>query len=359
MSDFSSKLAAPVAVLPAAPCCADPSRRALLRAAGSSALAATPLFALGGSARAQQAAAPAKALVPLQFAWNQTSFCLTPVAVAKETGIFAKHGLDVSLINYAGSTDQLLESIATGKADAAVGMIHRWLKPLESGFDVKIIAGLHGGCMRLIGYKPAQIAKLADLKGKTIGVQGMDAPARHFFSVYLKKNGIDPEREITWRVYPRDLLGLAAQKGEIHAVAETDPIAFTIERDTQGGFVELASNASGQYHDKVCCVVGVGGKLVREHRAEASALARSLVEAYEWASGNIDESAKIFLKYTTNLPLEDLKSLYKTLTLHHHPVGTDLRDEIAYYAQDFKELGVLKSGTDPKKFADHVFTKVL
>jgi NitT/TauT family transport system substrate-binding protein len=336
----------------------DASKRALLRAAGAVAVAA-PFLALGGNVLAQQAPAPAKALVPLQFAWNQTSFCLTPVAVAKETGIFAKHGLDVSLINYGGSTDQLLESLATGKADAAVGMIHRWLKPLESGFDVKIIAGLHGGCMRLIGYRPANITKLADLKGKTIGVQGMDAPARHFFSVYLKKNGIDPEREITWKVYPRDLLGLAAEKGEIHAVAETDPIAFKIERDSKGGFVELASNASGQYHDKVCCVVGVGGKLARDRRPVATALARSLVEAYEWASGNIDESAKIFLKYTTNLPLEDLKSLYKTLTLHHHPVGADLRDEIIYYANDFKDLGVLKASTDPKKYADHVFVKVL
>jgi NitT/TauT family transport system substrate-binding protein len=123
--------------------------------------------------------------------------------------------------------------------------------------------------------------------------------------------------------------------------------------------VELASNASGQYHDKVCCVVGVGGKLLRDNRPVAAALARSLVEAYEWASGNIDESAKIFLKYTTNLPLEDLKSLYKTLTLHHHPVGADLRDEIAYYAQDFKDLGVLKPSTEPKKYADHVFVKVL
>jgi NitT/TauT family transport system substrate-binding protein len=335
----------------------DAARRALLCAAG-----AAPLLALGGNAWAQAATAASKAsdaLVPLQFAWNQTSFCLTPVAVAKETGIFRKHGLDVSLINYAGSTDQLLESLATGKADAAVGMIHRWLKPLESGFDVKIIAGLHGGCMRLIGYKPAKVTKLADLKGKAIGVQDMGAPAKHFFSVYLKKNGIDPEQDVTWKVYQRDLLGLAAEKGEVQAVAETDPLAFKIERDTKGGFVELATNASGQYHNKVCCVVGVGGKLVRDNRPVATALARSLVEAYEWSAANIDASAEIFLKYTTNLPLADLKSLYETLTLHHHPIGADLRDEIASYAEDFKELGVLKNSTDPRKYADHVFVKVL
>jgi NitT/TauT family transport system substrate-binding protein len=267
--------------------------------------------------------------------------------------------LDVSLINYAGSTDQLLESIATGKSDAAVGMIFRWLKPLEAGFDVKVIAGLHGGCVRLIGYKPAGIVKIEDLRGKTIGVPDLGAPATHFFSVFLKKNGIDPEKEITWRVYQRDLLGLAAEKGEIHAVADTDPMAFQIERDSKGGFVELATNISGEYHDKACCVIGINGNLARTNKPVAAALARSLVEAYSWTAHNIEESAKIFLKYTTNITLDELKELYATLNLHHHPVGTDLRDEIVAYARDFKQLGVLKASTDPVKYADHVFVKVL
>ena len=34
--------------------------------------------------------------------------------------------------------------------DAGLGMALRWLKPLEQGFDVKIAAGTHGGCMRVL-----------------------------------------------------------------------------------------------------------------------------------------------------------------------------------------------------------------
>ncbi|MDR3214390.1 MAG: ABC transporter substrate-binding protein [Azoarcus sp.] len=331
-----------------------PKRRALLAAA--SAALAMPLIGLGGRAWAQTAP---KKLTPLSFAWNQTSFCLTPIAVAKETGIFEKNGLDVTLVNYSGSTDQLLESIATGKSDAAVGMIFRWLKPLEAGFDVKIVAGLHGGCVRLIGYKPGGVTRLADLRGKTIGVPDLGAPATHFFSVYLKKNGIDPEKEVSWRVYQRDLLGLAAEKGEIHAVADSDPMAFKIERDSKGAFVELATNNQGEYHDKACCVIGINGNLVRTNKPVAAALVHSLVDAYDWTAHHIEESAQIFLKYTTNMTLGELKELYGTLNLHHHPVGTDLRDEIAAYAQDFKKLGVLKASTDPAKYAEHVFVKVL
>jgi NitT/TauT family transport system substrate-binding protein len=130
------------------------SRRKVLHAAAATALAA-PALILGRTAWSQTR--------KLTFAWNQSAFCLTPIVLAQERGFFEKNGLQVDLINYSGSTDQLLESIATGKADAAVGMIHRWLKPLEAGFDVKIIGSSHGGCVRLVGAKAAGVTSLAAL----------------------------------------------------------------------------------------------------------------------------------------------------------------------------------------------------
>ena len=64
--------------------------------------------------------------------------------------LLRQHGLRVERINFSGSTDQLLEAIATGHADGGIGMALRWLKPLEQGFDVKLAVGTHGGCMRLL-----------------------------------------------------------------------------------------------------------------------------------------------------------------------------------------------------------------
>ncbi len=95
------------------------------------------------------AVAPGAAPRKLRLTWNANAICTVGVPVADKRGIFAKHGLDVELINFGGSTDQLLEAISTGKADAGVGMALRWLKPLEQGFDVQITTAIHGGCMRL------------------------------------------------------------------------------------------------------------------------------------------------------------------------------------------------------------------
>jgi NitT/TauT family transport system substrate-binding protein len=125
------------------------ARRAWLRRAGWSA-GAVALGGVGLGLGGLPARADDGALKKLKLSWNAGAICTAPVPVAVKQGFFAKHGLDVELINFAGSTDQLLEAIATGKSDAGVGMALRWIKPLEQGFDVKLTAGIHGGCMRLL-----------------------------------------------------------------------------------------------------------------------------------------------------------------------------------------------------------------
>jgi NitT/TauT family transport system substrate-binding protein len=101
------------------------SRRALLRAAGAAGLAA-PLGMLGSRVLAANAAPRT-----FKIAWSQTAVCQSPVSVALERGFFDKYNLKVERINFSGSTDQLLEAIATGHADGGIGMALRWLKPLE------------------------------------------------------------------------------------------------------------------------------------------------------------------------------------------------------------------------------------
>jgi len=326
------------------------TRRKLLHAAAGTALIAPAAIATKGAL-----AQPRK----LTFAWNANAFCLSPVVVAQELGYFERNGLQVDLINYTGSTDQLLESLATGKADAAVGMIHRWLKPLESGFDVKLIASSHGGCVRLVGVNKSGTTSLQSLKGKTIGVADLGGPGKNFFAILLTKAGIDADKDVQWRQYPADLLGIAAEKGEIQAIADGDPNLNLIEKHTPGFYKEIATNLSGEYKDKVCCIIGARGELVRNEKPVAAALARAIVQASDYVADHPNESAKIFSKYSPKVPAEDLRALLGTLTHHHHPSGGDLQAEIEFYARDFRAAGVLKRSTDPAKLAQHVYANVL
>ena len=132
-------------------------------------------------------------LTKIKFATNSVAPCLSPVYLAKEKGLFEKYGLDVELIDFGGSTENLLEALATGKADGGVGMALRWLKALEAGFDVKITAGSHGGCTPPRRPRDrANVKTLADLKGKTIGITDLNSPGKHFFSILLPQGGHRP-----------------------------------------------------------------------------------------------------------------------------------------------------------------------
>src|SRR5437879_7063950 len=196
------------------------ARRTLLRAGAAAALA-LPAGVIGAQAFPFRAATPAidfsdfpicrtasdaPALTgaprKLKLSWNAGAVCLVPVPVAIDHGFFKKHNLDVELVNYSGSTDQLLEAIATGKSDAGLGMALRWLKPLEQGFDVKIAAGTHGGCMRVLTRSSSGVDKPADLKGKLVAVGDLAGPDKNFFSIQLAKLGIDPDKEVDSRAHP-------------------------------------------------------------------------------------------------------------------------------------------------------------
>src|SRR5580704_10972582 len=218
-------------------------RRTLLRAAAAAAVAA-PMGVFGAQAFPFRPAtsgidfsefpicktssdAPPLTGAPrkLKLSWNAGAVCLAPLPVAIDHGFFQKQNLDVELVNYSGSTDQLLEAIATGKTDAGLGMALRWLKPLEQGFDVKIAAGTHGGCMRVLTRVGSGIDKLADLKGKTVAVGDLGGPDKNFFSIQLAKLGIDPVKEVDWRVYTGNVVNVAADKGEVQAFLAADPLA--------------------------------------------------------------------------------------------------------------------------------------
>jgi NitT/TauT family transport system substrate-binding protein len=364
----------PLAIAPSEPAPPNPSRRTVL---GLAALfgVATPV-AMAGVARAVTAtkSSPLPDELPvcraamngerrsgparqLTLAWNASSICTVAAAVAKERGIYAKHNLDVDFINFGGSTEQLLEAIATGKADAGIGMALRWLKPLEQGFDVRITAGVHGGCIRLLGSKTAGISSLESLRGKTIAISDQASPAKNFCSIAFAKSGIDPVRDVDWRQYPIDLLALAVEKGEAHALADNDPRTYLWLRN--GNLNEVLTNLSGEFADRICCVLAVRGNLIRGEPATASALTRSVLEAGDIVARHPADAAAIYAGYGGKGPLDDLAAMLASHTHHNHPVGAALKRQISLYAEELKQVNVLKRNTDSAKFADRVYADVL
>lgn len=293
----------------------------------------------------------------LTLAWNATAICTTAAPVAKERGIFARHNLDVDFINYGGSTEQLLEAIATGKADAGIGMALRWLKPIEQGFDVRITAGVHGGCIRLLGSKSAKIETLESMRGRVIGISDQASPAKNFVSIALMKKGMDPIKDVEWRQYPVEVLPLAVDKGEVDAIADNDPRAYLWLKG--GNLNEVVNNLAGEFAERTCCLLAVRGSLVREERTVAAALTRSILEAGDLISRNPTGAAAVYAGYGGRGSLDDLAAMLQSHTHHNHPVGAALKKQIAAYTEELKLVHVIKPGVDSAKFAERIFADVL
>src|SRR5687768_11018555 len=135
--------------------------------------------------------------------------CEAPLFTAVEKGFFREEGLDVEMVRCEWATYK--DALALGRYDVTHHLVMYFLKPIEQGMDVKFTGGVHRGCLRVQSVKGGPVRTVGDLKGKTIGVPGMGTPPFMFASRVMAANGVDPSRDVRWRVYPAGELGLVLQ----------------------------------------------------------------------------------------------------------------------------------------------------
>src|SRR5437868_6849611 len=178
-----------------------------------------------------------------------------------------------------------------------------FLKPIELGLDVKFTGGIHRGCLRVQAGAKGNIRSIKDLRGKRIGVPGMGTPPFIFANRVLGANGVDPSKEITWLVFPAGELGLALDKGEVDAVADSEPIGSMLL--DQGKVRNVADQATDVlYRDEYCCAVLVNGKLLARNPKATAAATRALLKAAKWVEANPAAAAKLSVekKYLASTP---------------------------------------------------------
>ena len=329
------------------------SRRAVLGAAGAVGLAGT----LGGLAA--PTIVRSAELRKVRLGWGQPLVCHGPLAYAAKTGIFAKHGVDVELVDFlANGDDALTKFIASGKIDVGAGFLLGWLKPLDEGLDVRLISGVHAGCTRLLVNRNSTVKQLMDLRGKTIAVAQENGPAQQMFSVSLVKLGIDPVKDATWKVFPDNLLSVVVQRGDAHALAHFDPQTYGWIKDDR--LVQIADNQTGAYENISCCTIGASSAFLQKDKGLVRGVVEAIIQTHEYVADHPVEVAR-FYKETYKPPVSEdtLVDLLGLLAYHHHPAGAALEREIAEEIDDLKLIGVFAQNADSKalakKFTHNVF----
>jgi NitT/TauT family transport system substrate-binding protein len=277
--------------------------------------------------------------------------CEAPIFTAVEKGFFREEGLDVSLVKceWANYKDVL----ALGGFDITHHLVMYFLKPIEQGLDVKFTAGIHRGCLRVQAGTQSDIHSIKDLRGKRIGVPGMGTPPFIFANRVLGANGIDAGKEITWRVFPAGELGLAIDKGEVDAVADSEPIGSLLL--AEGKVRNVADQAADDpYKNEYCCAVIVNGKFLAKNPTAAAAATRALLKAAKWVETNPAAAARLSVekKYLASNPELNTVAISH---LRYIPSVSGAEEAVNSAAAEMKVAGMLSPTTDVRDLAKRAF----
>jgi NitT/TauT family transport system substrate-binding protein len=122
---------------------------------------------------------------------------LSPPWIAKETGGFAKYGLDADVILLTGSP-RLAQSLIAGDVHYALVGAAAVMRARIHGAEVVILgAATNVSSQKLVVNPKFGIRKLEDLKGRIIGVSQYGSEADGFARAALAKAGLKPDKDVT------------------------------------------------------------------------------------------------------------------------------------------------------------------
>src|SRR2546430_576738 len=277
--------------------------------------------------------------------------CEAPIFTAVEKGFFKAEGLEVDMVKCEWATYK--DVLALGGFDITHHLVMYFLKPIEQGLDVKFTAGIHKGCLRVQASTKGNIHTIADLRGKRIGVPGMGTPPFIFANRVLGANGIDASKDVSWRVFPAGELGLALDKGEVDAVADSEPIGSLLLAD--GKVRNVADQAQDMpYKNEYCCAVIVNGKYLAAHPKESAAATRALLKGAKWVEANPAAAARLSVekKYLASSPELNTVAISH---LRYVPSVSGADQAVQSAAAEMKIARMLSPSTNVADLAERAF----
>lgn len=284
----------------------------------------------------------------------QSAICSAPVFIAMEKGFFDEMGVKYDYIN---SETNAWDLIAANKADVTYGLLPTFIQRIANGFDLKVVAGVHFGCINVVAAKDSDIHSIADLKGKRVGIPGsMGSDPAIMLQRLLIANNIAIS-DVDLQVYTNADLETALLEGHIDAFVSWDPYATIVARKMDGRII-YNSATDDLTKDEFCCVVGLRSGFVEEHPEVAKRYVKAIEKASQWIAENPYEAAKLIYEkgYVADPDYElngELLDSYKYTAKYQAA-----KDSFVKVAQDLKDLGIISINVPAEEFADQVFVNV-
>ena len=233
----------------------------------------------------------------------------------------------------------------------------------EQGIDMKIIAGMHKGCIKLVVRADSDIQSPEDVKGGKIGVDEIGGTTFQVASVWLEEGGVSAlqqDQEVTFLPYSDGNLELQAlYNGDIDVAAVWDPLGdIAIAGGNAKKILDIAEDEP--FAGRFCCFYYASSKVLEENPDLIAALLDSVTEAQEWINDNPEEAVDIIAEGGYS-EIEDKELATELVTMYQYTCcensgETDVRGDVVYFADKLKEIGYLQS--DGEAFADKFYQEL-
>jgi len=131
---------------------------------------------------------------PIRIAYSGVSAAGTPLWLAKEEGVFTKHGLEADLVTVRSAPIQVSD-LVSNEVQFVRGSASSMLTAAAQGAKLKILFSLFAERASYDFLVSPSITHPRDLRGKKIGVQDFSGLLWSLTMLSLREMGLDPQRD--------------------------------------------------------------------------------------------------------------------------------------------------------------------
>ena len=277
-----------------------------------------------------------------------------PLTLAKEAGLFKKHGLDVTLKKIPQKDRHL--ALASGDIQCAATTVETWIVWTANGIPTTQIFQLdksYGADGMVV--KPG-IAKISDLKGKTVAASAPGTAPYFTLAWMLKKNGLSVKDVNVVNLEPQAAANaMIAGTANLDAAMTYEPYLSAVREKPEAGKI-IATTLD---YPMIMDTVGCTPKFLAENPKAARAMADAYFDAlamikadpaksFEIMGADVKQSADKFEASQKNLRWQDRAANRAFFAGPHLQFSKEAADLLL-------DIGVIRQIPDLTKLADTRF----
>lgn len=297
--------------------------------------------------------ARAQKLEPFRMAcWSNKIAEQANIYAAEEFGWFKAEGIDFEFKPGQGGGDALKHVLA-GNADVAMANVEATLFALEQGAKLVSVYDVYPqNVFNVVSLKKSNVGKVADLKGKPVGVYSMASGTRYNLQVILAKNGMSEKDVETVAVGIFNFAPLS--EGKVIATAATDTGLWDAQRK---GLGEVNVIWAREYLNTPTDVFVVTEETLQKRPAVIRGFLKAYKKGTQYAIDKPVDAAKLAEKYAIDGKDQERALAHLKLRIaasisegtKKHGLGWHDMEVLQDVAKTFQSLGLIKQPVEVNK----------